>query len=202
MAPSSLLSLSLPPSPHISACMSSPAVCMPLDFSSAEDAFLPISPTTCTLFKQKPLQIQPGGFALLMPPQTLHPAPSNPGLLPFWTQFKSLILPLCKVVSNERVMREGGRGWLELKTLEGVSDKERGCYWGAHANQTREELCHLDAHFGKISAGHRLCSLSFPQCVCVCVVWECMCSFAPRWQAVLSQCLCLCKYVSVLWVLK
>lgn len=46
----------------------SPTVCMPLDFSSAGDAFLPISPTACTLFKAAAPKYSHGRFASQMPP--------------------------------------------------------------------------------------------------------------------------------------
>ncbi len=63
------LSLTISPSTHVSA-RTSPTLHMPLDFSSAEDAFLPISPTACTLFKAAAPKYNPGGFASQMPPLT------------------------------------------------------------------------------------------------------------------------------------
>lgn len=67
-----LLCLTIPPSTHISARMS-PAVCVPLDFSSAEDAFHPASPTACTLFKAAEPKYNPGGFAPSAPPLQKSP---------------------------------------------------------------------------------------------------------------------------------
>lgn len=169
---------------------------MPLEFSLAENVLLTHSMYIIQSSRPTPPPFNPtlGGFfsPSQMPPmlsKAPYPAPSTHNSVRIFHSPMIIFL-------NTRVQwREEGtwnlKYWREWRR-EGPSS---GSAW--QSEEEEEELpAHLDAHFGRISAGRLLWSLSFPKCA----LSEPAC--APRWQAVVSQCVCLYKCTFVLWVFK
>lgn len=142
------------------------AICMPLEFSLAENVLVTHSVYIIQSSRSTPPPPNPilGGF--FFPPHSCPRCSLKPltSTLQSWSKVVLRSLTIT-IFPNTRVQWKVGtwnfKYWREW-WREGLSS---GSLW--HSEEEEELSAHLDAHFGRISAGRLLWSLSFPSVCCL-----------------------------------